>query len=45
MEVRITVGDEFRRQFKRLSRRYYSLRDDFDSWVKEIVKNPFVGGR
>ena len=43
MEVKIQVGNEFKRQFKRLAKKYHSLRDDFDEWKKEILKNPFVG--
>ena len=43
MEVKIQVGNEFKRQFKRLAKKYLSLRDDFDEWKKEILKNPLVG--
>lgn len=43
MEVDILVGQEFKRQFKRLAKKYHSLRDDFAEWKKEILKNPLVG--
>ena len=43
MEVKIQVGKEFKRQFKRLAKKYRSLRDDFDGWKKEFLKNPLVG--
>ena len=43
MEVRIQVGHEFIRQFKRLAKKYHSLRDDFEELKGEILKNPLVG--
>lgn len=43
MDVTIQVGQEFKRQFKRLAKKYHSLRDDFNKWKKEIQKNPLVG--
>ena len=43
MEVYVELGPEFKRQFKRLAKKYHSLRNDFDVWRKELVKNPFVG--
>ena len=43
MDVKVQVGQEFKRQFKRLAKKYHSLRDDFDEWKKEILKKPFVG--
>lgn len=43
MEVNITLGPEFKRQFKRLAKKYHSLRNDIDEWRKEIYKNPLVG--
>ena len=30
MEVKITLGPEFKRQFKRLAKKYHSLRNDID---------------
>ena len=43
MEVHIELGSEFKRQFKRLAKKYHSLRNDLDAWRKEIIKDPFVG--
>ena len=43
MEVNITLGPEFKRQFKRLAKKYHPLRNDIDEWRKEIYKNPLVG--
>ena len=43
MEVNIELGPEFKRQFKRLAKKYHSLKNDLDAWRKEILKNPLVG--
>ena len=43
MEVYVELGPEFKRQFKRLAKKYHSLRNDLDAWRKELVKNPLVG--
>lgn len=43
MNVSIEIGPEFKRQFKRLAKKYHSLIDDFESWKSEILKNPLVG--
>lgn len=43
MEVEIQIGQEFKRQFKRLAKKYRSLRDYFVEWEREILKNPLVG--
>lgn len=43
METRIEVGQEFARQFKRLAKKYRSLKDDLAKWREEIVRNPLVG--
>lgn len=43
MEVEIQIGQEFKRQFKRLAKKYRSLRDDFVEWQREILKKPLVG--
>ena len=32
MEVEVLVGQEFKRQFKRLAKKYHTLRDDFVEW-------------
>lgn len=43
MNVSIEIGSEFKRQFKRLAKKYHSLIDDFESWKNEILENPLVG--
>lgn len=43
MEVNIELGSEFKRQFKRLAKKYHSLRADIDVWRKEISINPLIG--
>lgn len=43
MEVTISVGQEFKRQFKRLAKKYHSLRNDFEEWKEDIKKNPLIG--
>lgn len=43
IEVNIILGPEFKRQFKRLAKKYHSLRNDIDAWRKEFLKDPFIG--
>ena len=43
MNVHIEYGPEFKRQFKRLAKKYHSLKSDYESWLDEIYKNPLVG--
>lgn len=43
MEVTITIGPEFKREFKRLSKKYHSLLDDLEFMEKDIINNPFLG--
>lgn len=43
MDVSVDVGPEFKRQFKRLAKKYHSLIDDFETWKNEILANPLVG--
>lgn len=43
MEVTITIGPEFKREFKRLSKKYHFLLDDLELWKKDIINNPFLG--
>ena len=43
MNVEILLGDEFKRQFKRLLKKYPSLTNDFITFKKALVKNPFQG--
>lgn len=39
----ISVTDTFKRELKRLCKRYPSLVDDFESFLNEIETNPYVG--
>ena len=43
MKVEIVLGDEFKRQFKRLAKKYPSLKDDFVTFKKELTDDPFQG--
>ena len=43
MEVNINTGSEFKRQFKRLMKKYHSLLHDFDVWKQELKNNPLAG--
>ena len=43
MNVHIEYGPEFKRQFKRLAKKYHSLKTDYGAWIDEIYKNPLVG--
>lgn len=43
MEVQISTYEEFERQFKRLRKKYKSLREDFKDFVKSLKANPFQG--
>lgn len=43
MKVTFNLSDEFRRQFKRLAKKYPSLVNDYDTFKKELCKNPFQG--
>lgn len=43
MNVHIEYGPEFKRQFKRLAKKYHSLKTGYNAWLDEIYKNPLVG--
>lgn len=43
MNVHIEYGPEFKRQFKRLAKKYHSLKTDYGALLDEIYKNPLVG--
>ena len=43
MNVNIVLGDEFKRQFKRLAKKYKSLPLDYIALSDELKKNPLLG--
>jgi len=43
MIVNITTHPEFVRQMKRYAKKYHSLADDFDHFLKSMRDNPFQG--
>ncbi len=43
MKVDIILGEEFKRQFKRLLKKYPSLTKDFITFKEELTKNPLQG--
>ena len=40
MRVEIVLGDEFKRQFRHLAKKYPSLKDDFVTFKKELSDAP-----
>lgn len=43
MNYTVEVGKSFKREYKRLSKKYRSLEQDVDSLVESLIKNPFQG--
>ncbi len=43
MKVDITLGEEFKRQAKRLSKKYASFANDLEEFKKDLMKHPFQG--
>ena len=43
MSVTLHLHDEFKRQFRRLRKKYQSLTDDLEDFQKELIKNPLQG--
>lgn len=43
MSVTLHLHDEFKRQFRRLKKKYQSLTDDLEDFQKELKKNPLQG--
>ena len=41
MKFEVTI--EFEKSFKRLSKKYKSLKDDYSHFLDELEKNPFMG--
>ena len=43
MNCRIFASPDFVREFKRLSKRYKSIQEDYKSFLEELTANPFLG--
>ena len=43
MEFTIVTTDDFKRNFKRLLKKYHSLDDDYETFLDELLKNPTMG--
>ena len=43
MEVRISVEKEFERQLRKLTKKYRSIIDDYETFLNELEKNPYQG--
>ena len=43
MDIKIFIGSEFKSQFKRLSKKYVSLKKDLLAFQQELLDNPELG--
>lgn len=43
MKVDISLHNEFKRQFRRLNKKYRSLIDDLETLQSDLKENPFLG--
>ncbi|MBQ9676757.1 MAG: type II toxin-antitoxin system RelE/ParE family toxin [Prevotella sp.] len=43
MKVDIVLGEEFKRQFRRLAKKYQSLTEDFITFIKDLESDPLQG--
>lgn len=43
MKVTIYTENEFKRQFKKLAKKYHSIIDDYEVFLTDLEKNPFQG--
>jgi mRNA-degrading endonuclease RelE of RelBE toxin-antitoxin system len=43
MKYKVITSDNFERQFKRLFKKYRSLKQDLDELKKELLENPELG--
>ena len=43
MEVKINVEKEFERQFRKLTKKYRSIIDDYETFLNELEKDPYQG--
>ena len=43
MEVRISVEKEFERQLRKLTKKYRSIIDDYETFLNELEMDPYQG--
>lgn len=43
MEIKIFIGSEFKSQFKRLAKKYISLKKDLITFQQDLLQNPELG--
>ena len=43
MVFTVITTDDFKRNFKRLLKKYHSLDDDYEAFLDELLKNPTMG--
>ena len=43
MNYTIATTEHFESNFKRLSKKYHSLNDDYETLIEELLKNPTMG--
>ena len=43
MEVKINVEKEFERQFRKLTKKYRSIIDDYETFLNELEMDPYQG--
>ena len=43
MEVKINVEKEFERQLRKLTKKYRSIIDDYETFLDELEKDPYQG--
>jgi len=45
MNYNVVTTDDFERMFKQLAKKYHSLDEDYDKFIKELKKNPTMGDK
>jgi len=43
MEYKIIATEDFRKQIKRLGKKYFSIPNDYENFINELLKNPNMG--